>query len=94
MMAIIATIRIKPGTEQEFEAEAKVLAAKVAASEPGCTLYTLCRSETPHTYVMLERYVDRAAIDFHRGTSHYKEVGGKIARFAAAPVGVQVLTEV
>ncbi len=94
MLAIIATIKIKPGLEKEFEAEAQALAAKVRASEPGCVLYTLCRAAVPQTYVMLERYVDQAALDFHRGTEHYKGVGPKIARYLDGRVDVQVLTEV
>jgi quinol monooxygenase YgiN len=94
MMAIIATLKIKPGLEQEFEAEAKALAAKVVAGEPGCKLYTLNRSQTPFTYVIMERYVDQAAIDFHRSSAHYKEIGAKIGRYLDGKVEVQVLTEV
>jgi len=94
MMAIVATIKVKPGMEAEFEAEAKTLVAKVNAGEPGCKLYTLCRSQTPSTYVMLERYVDQAAIDFHRSTTHYREVGAKIGKFMDGRVDVQILTEV
>jgi quinol monooxygenase YgiN len=94
MMAVVATIRVKPGMEAEFEIEAKTLIAKVNAGEPGCKLYTLCRSQTPNTYVMLERYVDQAAIDFHRTTSHYKEVGAQIGKYMDGRVDVQVMTEV
>jgi quinol monooxygenase YgiN len=94
MMAIVATIKVKPGMEAEFETEAKTLVARVTAGEPGCKLYTLCRSQTPSTYVMLERYVDQAAIDFHRGTSHYKEVGARMGRYMDGRVDVQIMTEV
>lgn len=94
MMAIVATIKVKAGMEAEFEAEAKSLVAKVNAGEPGCKLYALCRGQTPGSYVMLERYVDQAAIDFHRSTSHYKDVGAKIGKYLDGHVDVQVLTEV
>jgi quinol monooxygenase YgiN len=94
MMAIVATIKVKPGMAGEFEAEAKLLVAKVNAGEPGCKLYTLCRSQTPNTYVMLERYVDQAAIDFHRSTSHYQEAGAKIGKYMDGRVDVQIMTEV
>ncbi len=93
MLAIVATVKVKPGMEQEFEAEAKELVAKVNAGEPGCKLYTLCRSETPGTYVFMERYVDQAAVEAHRATAHYKEVGRKIGKFVEGPVEVQRLTE-
>jgi quinol monooxygenase YgiN len=94
MLAIIATLKIKPGMAAEFEAEAKTLVAKVTAGEPGCALYTLCRAQAPHTYVMLERYVDQAALEFHRGTAHFKEVGAKLGTYLDGRVDVQVLTEV
>ncbi|HYM02572.1 MAG TPA: putative quinol monooxygenase [Stellaceae bacterium] len=93
MLAIVATVKVKPGMEKEFEAEAKTLVAKVNANEPGCKLYTLCRSETPQTYVFMERYVDQAAVDAHRATPHYKEVGGKIGKYVDGAVQVQRLTE-
>lgn len=94
MMAIIATIKVKPEMAAEFEIEAKTLVAEVNASEGGCKLYTLCRSQTPNIYVLLERYVDQAAIDFHRTTSHYKEVGAKIGKYMDGRVDIQVMTEV
>jgi quinol monooxygenase YgiN len=94
MMAIVATIKVKAGMEAEFEAEAKSLVAKVNAGEPGCKLYTLCRGQTPGSYLLLERYVDQAAIDFHRSTSHYKDVGAKIGKYLDGRVDVQVLIEV
>lgn len=94
MLAIIATVKVKPGMEKEFEAEAKELVAKVNASEPGCKLYTLCRGETPGTYTFMERYVDQAAIEAHRETAHYKEVGRKIGKYVDGAVVVQRLTEI
>jgi quinol monooxygenase YgiN len=94
MMAIVATLKVKPGMEKEFEAEAKQLVTQVNANEPHCKLYTLCRGQTPGTYLFLERYVDQAAIDFHRSTPHYKAVGPKIGRYVEGKVDVQVLTEV
>ena len=94
MMAIVASLKVKPGMEKEFEAEAKQLVAEVNAKEPGCKLYTLCRGQTAGTYLFLERYVDQAAIDFHRSTPHYKAVGPKIGRYVEGKVEVQVLTEV
>jgi quinol monooxygenase YgiN len=80
--------------EKEFETEASHLVAIVNAREPACKLYTLCRGTVPNTYVMLERYIDQAALDYHRSTSHYKEVGSQIGRYVEGRVDVQILTEV
>ena len=62
----------------------KALQAKVRSDEPGNKLYALHKTADANVYVMLERYVDQAAIDFHRSTGHYKEVGAKIGKHLAA----------
>jgi quinol monooxygenase YgiN len=87
-------MKVKPGMEKEFEREASNLVARVNAGEPACKLYTLCRGQTPNTYVMLERYIDQAALDYHRSSGHYKEVGPKIGRYVDGKVDVQIMTEV
>ncbi len=94
MLAVVATIKVKPGTERDFEAVAKELVAKVNANEPGCKLYTLCRGETPHTYVFLERYVDQAAVEAHRNMDHFKELGRKMGSFMDGRPEIQRFVEV
>ena len=94
MLGVVATLKVKPVMEREFEAVAKELAAKVNANEPGCTLYALHVGETPHTYVFLERYVDQAAIDFHRTTEYFKALGRKMGEFMDGRAEVLRLREV
>jgi quinol monooxygenase YgiN len=93
MLAIIATLKVKPGNEAEFEAVAKELVAKVNANESGCKLYELSRGTARQTYVFMERYVDQAALDFHRTTEHFKELGAKMGPFLDGRPEVQRLTE-
>lgn len=93
MLAVIATIKVKPGAEHDFEAVGKELVAKVNANEPGCKLYTLCRGEAPRTYVFMERYVDQAATDRHRSTDYFKELGRKMGNFIDGRPDIQRLTE-
>jgi len=81
MIAVIATLKIKPGAEAEFEAIATELVAKVNANEPGCKLYTLHRGDQPQTYVFLERYSDEAAIEAHRRTPYFRELGARMGPF-------------
>lgn len=94
MIGLVATVKVKPGTGAQFEAVAKELVAKVRASEPGCKLYVLHRAEAEDTYVFLERYVDGAAVDAHRKTEHFKDLGRKMGEFMAGPPEVQLLTEI
>ena len=97
MLGVVATIKVKPGMEKEFEAVAKELVAKVNANEPGCTLYALHRpvegGETP-TYVFMERYVDQAAVDAHRASDYFKALGRKPGEFMDGRAEVLRLREV
>ncbi len=94
MLGIVATLKVKPGMEKDFEAVAKELVAKVNASEPGCTLYALHHGEAAHTYVFMERYVDQAAVDGHRATEHFKVLGRKMGEFMDGRPEVARLREV
>ncbi|HYM32681.1 MAG TPA: putative quinol monooxygenase [Candidatus Cybelea sp.] len=94
VLAIVATIKVKPGSEKDFEAVAKELVAKVNANEPGCKLYTLCKGEDPQTYVFMERYEDKAATELHRSTDYFKDLGRKMGPYMAGPPVVQRMVEV
>jgi quinol monooxygenase YgiN len=94
MLGVVATIKVKPGMEKDFELVAKELVAKVNANEPGCKLYAFHRAEAPHTYVFMERYVDQAAIEAHRATDHFKTLGRKMGEFMDGRAEVLRLREV
>jgi quinol monooxygenase YgiN len=98
MLGIVATIKVKRGMEDAFEAVAKELVAKVRASEPGCLLYALHRpqeaGEGPSTYVFMERYADQAAVDAHRATDHFKALGRKMGEYMEGRPEVLRLREV
>jgi len=94
MLGVVATLKVKPGMETQFEAVAKELVAKVNANEPGCTLYALHRAEATATYVFMERYVDQAAVDAHRVTEHFKTLGRKMGEFMDGRPEVLRLREV
>jgi len=94
VIAIVATIKTKPGAGADFEAVAKELMSKVHANEPGCKLYQLCKADEADTYVFIERYVDQAAVEAHRGMPHFKELGRKMGEFMAGRPDVKVLHEV
>jgi quinol monooxygenase YgiN len=81
MLGIVATLKVKPGMEQAFEAVAKELVAKVNANEPGCTLYALHHGEAPNTYVFMERYIDQSAVDAHRTTDYFRSLGRRMGEF-------------
>ena len=94
MLGVVATIKVKPGMEKEFEAVAKELVAKVNANEPGCKLYALHHGEQPNTYVFMERYADQAAVDAHRATDHFKALGRKMGEYMDGRAEVLRIREV
>jgi quinol monooxygenase YgiN len=94
MLGIVATIKTKPGHDAAFEELAKALVAAVNAHEPGCLLYTLFKAEEPDTYVFLERYQDEAALQAHRGTAYFKELGRQMGEHMEGRAQILRLREV
>lgn len=94
MLGVVATLKVKPGMEREFETVAKELVAKVNANEPGCKLYALHRTDTPGTYVFMERYTDQAAVEAHRASEHFKSLGRKMGEYLEGRPEISRLTEV
>ena len=65
------TIKVLPGKGQEFETEFAKQAANVAKFEKGNQLYKLYKSRTePDTYIVMEIYDDKAAVEFHGKNGH------------------------
>ncbi len=93
MIGVVATIKVRDGTGEQFEAVAKELVAAVRANEPGCLLYALHRTEDPGTYVFMERYRDEAALEAHRGTEHFRRIGRRMGAFMDGPPQILRLQE-
>lgn len=94
MIGIVATIKIKEGSEKDFVSVAKELVAAVHANEPGCILYALHKTDDPQTFVMMERYTDETAVATHRASDHFKKIGARMGPFMTGRPDVLMLTEV
>jgi len=78
-IGVIAKLAIQPGKNSEFESIFAELQAAVAANEPGNNFYALHKSRTDaNQYVVLEQYVDQAALDAHGGAAYFKAIGAKM----------------
>jgi len=76
---VVAILLAKPGKAAELEA---VLKAAVVPSraEAGCREYILHVDEAnPERFVFVERWIDHTAIEHHRNTVHYREMGAAAA---------------
>ncbi len=68
--AFVVQFKVKPGQNAAFEQVFRDMEQKVRDNEPGNLSYDLYRTG-PQTYVIVERYRDRAAV-----TAHQKDAGG------------------
>ena len=61
MIGIIATMKIKEGTNKDFEEVASRLQSAVTENEPGVVYYHWYKGQDDTTYVVLERYESQDA---------------------------------
>jgi len=75
MLTFIAKMKVKDGKETEFIRLAKELTEKVHAEEPGIRFYEFYRiPDSERDFAVFESFVDEAAEEAHRETSHFKEL--------------------
>jgi quinol monooxygenase YgiN len=75
MTVFIATLKIKPGHEAEFERLQRELSELTHASEPDTKVYDIVRSRDQRdTYVVYGRFTDEAAYQFHQGTAFHERL--------------------
>jgi quinol monooxygenase YgiN len=93
-ISVIAKLKVKAGSESDFEAAAREMIAKVA-SEPGTLNYILHKDvRNPTNFVYYEVYQDQAALDAHGKTDHMKAFGGKIGALLDGRPEITVLSEI
>ena len=89
-VGVVATIKIKEGTNEAFEAVANEMMAAVRANEPGNKVYQFCKSKAePTTYVVMEIYADQAALEAHGKSDHFRSIGPKMGPSMAGRPEVQ-----
>jgi len=94
MISVIAKIPVKEGKVEEGIQAFKDLMVHVAREE-GTVMYTLNRAQnSPNTLIIMERYKDKAALDAHSATSHFKAFLGKSAGFMGGRPEITVMEEI
>ena len=93
-IGVIATLRVQPGKEADFEAAFAELAAAVNADEPGNSFYRLFRTDETGTYKVLECYDDDAAVEAHRASDHFRTLGAKLGPCLAGAPEIERLAAV
>lgn len=93
-IGVIATLRVQPGKEAEFETAFAELAAAVNADEPGNSYYRLFRTGEAGAYKVLECYDDAAAVEAHRASTHFREIGARFGPCLAGAPEIERLSAV
>ena len=75
---IVVTQRVLLRKEDEFEALLRETETMTIAADRGRLRYEWYRSEAPQTYVLLERWIDRAAVQAHLAAPHMVATRDKI----------------
>lgn len=75
MIVLVAKYHVTSGNAQKVAEALQEMAPLVREHEPGCALYHANRStENPNLFLLYEQYVDTAALEAHRETSHFKQI--------------------
>ena len=92
---LVVRMRTKEGEEERVLEHLRTM-EQVSRREPGCLTYDVHRDvEDRRVFLIYERYVDRAALDTHWASDHYREhiVGGisalldEVDRSLYVPIG-------
>ena len=94
-IGVIAKLKIEEGKNSEFEEVFTELAAAVRANESGNNFYALHKSRTdPQLYIVLEQYVDQAALDAHGKSEHFRASGAKMGPCMGGAPEIEVMDAV
>ena len=93
-IGVIATLRVQPGKEAEFEGVFAELATAVNANEAGNSYYKLFKTSETGIYKVLECYDDQAAVDAHRVSDHFRSIGARLGPCLAGAPEIETLIAV
>ncbi|HEX7776314.1 MAG TPA: antibiotic biosynthesis monooxygenase family protein, partial [Parvibaculum sp.] len=94
VLGVVATIKVQPGKEAEFEKAFADLRSKVRANEKGNLQYDIFKMKDEPTYIAMEQYASKEALAAHGESEHFKAAGAALgAVLAGAPV-LQIIKKV
>jgi quinol monooxygenase YgiN len=79
MVTVIATLKVKSGSEAAFETAAQEMIAHVKANEPGTLTYVFHRAAgDPTQFAVYEVYTDQTALAAHSSSETLQKFFGTI----------------
>jgi quinol monooxygenase YgiN len=90
--AFVVTFKVKPDKGHDFEQAFRDMSQGVREHEPGNIYYELYAGQDPHTYVIIERYKDAAAVAAHGRSPHAQKLVATLRDLLDGPPQAQRLT--
>ena len=79
MIDIVCTQRINPGMEERVERLLQEAVKETLAHDKGCEWYEWYRGSEPNTYVLIERWSEREAVQAHLRSAHMERLLKELA---------------
>jgi quinol monooxygenase YgiN len=92
MIDIVCTQRINPGMEERVERLLQEAEKETLAHDKGCERYEWYRGSDPNTYVLIERWSDREAVQAHLRSAHMERILKELADLVPEKFSVSRLT--
>ncbi|ARU63662.1 antibiotic biosynthesis monooxygenase [Tumebacillus avium] len=94
MIIIHAYIKVKPERREEYLELSKGIVAGSQA-EAGNLAYQLFEEAgNPNSFVIVEKWKDQAAVDFHNQTAHFQSFISAVPELLAEPTRVELFDAV
>ena len=94
MIDVVLTQRVNAGMEEAFEAILRQITANTLSQDAGCLRYEWYRAEAPQTYILIERWTDRAAAQTHLKADHMTAIWSKVMDCVPENFSVMRLTRI
>ena len=94
MVGVLAKIKIKLGTNSEFEEAIKKMSMAVRDNEKGNLYYDVFNGEDDTTYIVMEKYNDQSDLDAHSKSDHFRSIGKEMGQFMDGAPEVKVLISI
>ena len=91
MIGVLATLKINPGKNKDFEDAARRMVKAVEENEAGNLYYNFYKGEDDTTYIVMERYKSQEDLDLHGKTEHMRSIGGDMGKYMSGPPLIKVL---
>ena len=95
MITVTAVLKVQPGKEDAFKAEAQKMLDHVKANEPKTTMYVLHQSNSDSTeFLFFETYADQEGFAAHGASEPMRHFFGAVGGLVAGRPEIKMYTEI